>query len=120
MRTLWIASFVLLSCEGAGPSSSPFANQFCLERDLSLWCYHQYPDGPQTPPNAPPCEAPEDLNLEPDSFYEGVLSSVSGPGFSGVDHYFSASTGQHIATKFWTDTDSYCGGFTFWYGEHLR
>lgn len=79
----------------------------CHEPDVSLYCTHYGGDGP--------CEP---ATLTEDAEPCGELMVVrSGPNLSGEDHVFR--DGEHIGTQFWTDTNSYCGGYVYTYGEAI-
>lgn len=106
--------WILLGASGCGAVTP------CVEERLELWCYHDeaahglvLPEG--VPASDLACETPSSEGAIAVGAYEVADTA---PGFSGVDHWFLE--GEHVATRYWTDVNHYCGDFEFWYGRKPR
>jgi hypothetical protein len=85
----------------------------CLEPNLRLWCTDEMALEDRA---EPPCDEPTG---EP-SFRCGPYDVVSTPpDYSGTVHYFDHDSGKHVATRYWTDVNTQCGGFDSWYGRRI-
>jgi hypothetical protein len=106
-RPLVVAS-ALTSCRVFTP---------CVEERLELWCFHSELDsGPVgwEELDDPACEPPELTEGTACGRYEVDAAPGS---FTSVTHYFLE--GRHVATRYTTDVNTYCGGFDFWYGQKI-
>src|SRR5262245_689873 len=89
----------------------------CVEPRVDLWCFHSEADGGPVVPDtgAATCDPPSSDGARPCDPYVVVFS---GPDATGRNDYFL--DGTHVATQYWTDAPTYCGGFEFWYGEVIE
>ena len=107
---LTIALAVLGGCAAVEP---------CRTGNLDLWCWHDpEADGPVAPANAG-CEPPipSDHAVEESGW---LVDTPGGANFSGLTHYFDADTLEHVSTVYWTDVNTYCGGFEYTYGRKIN
>lgn len=86
----------------------------CVEEPLELWCRHD--ESVEGPTSDLPCDPPEAPPPAP-SCGDYTLETTSG-GYTSITHYFLDDA--HVAVRYTTDTNHYCGGFDFWYGERIR
>ena len=117
MRHAIIAAVTLAAITPMGCANS--LDRGCLDRDLDSWCYHELveQEGGVAPSEA--CRSPTPSTqavLSPNGRF--LVDSSSG-GFSGVTHYFDAESEEHVSARHWTDVNTYCGGFSFWYGRRV-
>lgn len=98
----------------AGCDPSPFTNG-CLDRHLDRWCNH---DSEADGATEGGCADPALPDGAPDGSCGDYVVTSSGPNLSGVDHYFL--DGEHVATAYWKDVNTYCGDYVFWYGQRVR
>jgi hypothetical protein len=103
-----IVAFWLTGCNAFGIGDG------CLEGNLDLWCTHGN-DGP-TDRNAE-CERASGSPTYRCGQYD-VVEDVG--GYSSTTHFFDAGSGEHVATKYTTDVDIYCGDYSYWYGRRIR
>jgi hypothetical protein len=83
----------------------------CVRR-LDRWC-----EGSLQQEREPVSECPtlsDEGSVSCGNEYDVIATSG---GFSGEAHYFR--DGEHVATAFFTDTNTHCGGFVFWYGRKV-
>lgn len=105
-----VALWLLVSCGGT--------EKGCLHRDLDVWCHHEESEGG-------PVESDETCASVSFEAGEGAYRcgdydvTPSGPDFTGRDLYFDHETGELVAVRYWTDVNTYCGGFSYWYGERV-
>ncbi len=104
---------LLLSLAGCGLTSP------CVNANLDRWCDHnESTRDTGASPGAAACDPPSSAGAVPTPDGDHLLAGGGG-GYSGVRHYFDAATGDHVATEYWTDTNTYCGGSSYGYGTHL-
>lgn len=100
----------LLACDG-----SSFDDRGCLHQDLDDWCLHsESADGPE---GEGTCEDPE---ANPSYRCGDYDIDVSSGGFTSESYYFEHTSGELVAVAYGTDTNTYCGGFTYWYGRRVK
>ena len=100
--------------------SASLEDRGCLDRNLAEWCYHdESADGPVNPDDLS-CDEPS-FEANTDSIMCGDvdITVVSAGGFTGMEQYFDHASGELIAVRYSTDTNHYCGGFNYWYGERV-
>jgi hypothetical protein len=87
----------------------------CLHRDLDDWCRHE--ESEDGPVGEGACGEPE-----PDPTFRCGDYDVEqwGGGFTSETRYFDAESGQLVAVAYGTDVNTYCGGFTYWYGRRVE
>ena len=95
-------AFLLISCSFEDPG--------CLEPNLRLWCTDDAAGGDT------PCDEPEN---DPDYRCGPYDVTTDNRGFSGQSHYFDHDSGKHVASVFWQDVNTRCGGFETWYGRRV-
>ena len=100
---MWLA-FVLVS--GCYFEDEPG----CLQPKLWLWCTDEAMGG-ETPCGEP--EASLDYRCGP---YD---VRTDDRGLGGQSHYFDHDSGKHVASVFWQDVNTRCGGFETWYGRRV-
>jgi hypothetical protein len=94
---------VLLACDVIDPCVEP----------LEQWCWSS---DAESGPRCEPLTA-DDATLESRCGNFDVASS--GGGFSGMDWYFSARTGELVAVEHWTDTSEGVCGSSTWFGRRV-
>ncbi len=105
---VWLAA---AACDVLTPCQEP----------LELWCIHSEDDeGPVFPEGVDAADvecAPPDIASQPAACgdHEEHVFSL---GFASTSHYFL--DGEHVATRYGTDVNTYCGGFDFWYGKPVE
>lgn len=89
----------------------------CVERDVDSWCYHDASaKGPVVPDGAGACEPPTATPEYRCGDYDVVNQ---GGGFTGAVFYYD-TTGALAAVDYWTDVNTYCGGYDYWYGKRIK
>ena len=105
-------AILTLIVAGGAACGEPDITEGCFESDLGMWCGNF-----DTIP-AEGCGVPKgDLTYRCGEF--DVIADRSA-GQSGVAHYFDQTTGEHVATRYWQDTNGSCGGFESWYGRRVE
>jgi hypothetical protein len=88
---------------------------------LALWCTHsEQAEGPDIPEGVARSDvacAPAEYRSEAVAACGDYETSGESGGYTGAQHFFL--DGEHVGTRYWTDTNHYCGGFEFWYGEKV-
>lgn len=95
---------------------SSFDDPGCLHHDLDDWCLHdESEDGPVSVDGAcpPPSEEPSERCGDYDVHW-------SGGGYTSRSLFFDHETGELVAVEYTTDTNTYCGGFAYWYGKRVH
>ena len=100
-----LAFVILASCYYSDPG--------CFVPNVHLWCMDTLAEEMGERPCGEPPGDP--------SYRCGPYDVVtSGPGYTGVEHFFARDSGKHVATAYWTDINTECGGFESWYGRRIE
>ena len=89
----------------------------CVDERLELWCFHEEnAEGPEPPTPDAVCDPPE-LTEAATTCGDYRVEGFRGPYVSEY-HFFLE--GEHVATRYTTDFNHYCGGFAYWYGTAIE
>lgn len=84
----------------------------CVRR-LGRWCENALQEEGAPVDECPPLS--DEGSVSCGNEYDVIAWSG---GFTGEAHYFR--DGEHVATAYFTDTNTYCGGFVLWYGKKVE
>lgn len=92
----------------------------CLEKDLTIWCFHSEAErGPVPPSTDAGCTAPRFEEYPDATVLPCDESFVVAQDNAERWHYWDAVSGEHLATGYFEDVNLYCGSKEFWYGARI-